>query len=137
VVFRPASGGPKEQRFFHLQEQGSENRVLFETRLPDDGQWFLDTYVKAASGDCTLFAETHRHKLDVWHHAALVVDGETMRHYVDGKLELAMPLKFTPIAAGQTSLGVRFNKVHWYKGAIARARFSPSVLKPGEFWKAE
>jgi hypothetical protein len=137
VVFRPAAGGPKEQRFFHLQEQGSENRVLFETRLTDDGQWFLDTYVQSTGGNCTLFADMHRHKLDTWHHAALVVDGETMRHYVNGKLELAKPLKFTSQAAGQTSLGVRFNKVHWYKGAIARARFTPSVLSPSEFWKAE
>jgi hypothetical protein len=136
VVFQPAAAGPKEQRFFHLQEQGSENRVLFETRLTDDGQWFLDTYIKSDGGECTLYAENHRHKIGPWHHAAIVVDGQTMRHYVNGQLELSKDLKFVPHKPGQTSLGVRFNKVHWYKGAISRARFTPRVLPPGEFLKA-
>src|SRR5262245_8515855 len=43
VIFRPTAGGAKEQRFVHLQEEGSDNRLLFEIRLTDDGKWFLDT----------------------------------------------------------------------------------------------
>jgi hypothetical protein len=136
VIFRPAAAGPKEQRFFHMQEEGSENRVLFETRLTDDGHWFLDTFIKSEGGDCTLFAKDHLHKIGPWYHAAIVVDGGSMRHYVNGKLELSQELKFTPHKAGQTSLGVRINKVHWYKGAIGRARFTPRPLEPAEFWKA-
>jgi hypothetical protein len=136
VIFRPAAEGPREQRFFHLQEEGSENRVLFETRLTDDGQWFLDTFIKSDGGECTLYAENHRHKIGPWYHAAIVIDGQTMRHYVNGNLELSRELKFTPHKAGQTSLGVRINKVHWYKGAIARARFTERPLTPAEFWKA-
>ena len=31
IVFQPAADGPKEQRFLHFQEEGSENRLLFET----------------------------------------------------------------------------------------------------------
>jgi hypothetical protein len=135
VIFRPAADGPKEQRFFHLQEDGSENRVLFETRLTDDGKWFLDTYIKCDDGDCTLFAKDHLHPIGPFYHAALVVDGRTMRHYVNGQLEMSQDLKFTPHKAGQTSLGVRFNKVHWYKGTISRARFTPKVLAPAEFWQ--
>jgi hypothetical protein len=136
VIFRPAADGPKEQRFFHLQEEGSENRVLFETRLTGDGHWFLDTYIKSDEGECTLYAQDHRHKIGPWYHAAIVIDGQTMRHYVNGKLELSQPLKFSPHKAGSTSLGVRINKVHWYRGAISRARFTPRPLDPGEFWKA-
>src|SRR4051794_2346068 len=30
VIFRPDSGGKPEQRFFHFQERGTENRMLFE-----------------------------------------------------------------------------------------------------------
>jgi putative heme-binding domain-containing protein len=134
VIFRPAAGGPKEQRFFHLQETGSENRVLFETRL-DGPQWFLDTYVKSATADATLFAQDFKHPLDRWYHAALVVDGRTMRHYVNGKLELEKELAYQPQAAGQTSIGVRFNRVFWYQGAVRAARFTPRVLKPEEFLK--
>jgi hypothetical protein len=135
VIFRPAADGPKEQRFFHLQEEGSENRVLFETRLTDDGHWFLDTFIKSEAGDCTLFAKDHLHRIGPWFYAAIVVDGKSMRHYVNGKLELSQELKFTPHKAGATSLGVRINKVHWYKGAISRARFTPRPLEPAEFWK--
>ena len=35
VVFQPAADGPKEQRFLHFQEEKSESRLLFETRLID------------------------------------------------------------------------------------------------------
>lgn len=45
VIFRPAAGGPKEQRFLHFQPNGSEDRLLFETRLTPDHRWFLDTYL--------------------------------------------------------------------------------------------
>ena len=135
VIFRPAAGGAKEQRFFHLQEEGTENRVLFETRLTGDGDWFLDTYLKSAAGDCTLLAKDHLHRIGPWYHAALVVDGKSMRHYVNGKLELSQELNFTPHKAGLTSLGVRINKVHWYKGAISQARFTPRPLEPAAFWK--
>jgi hypothetical protein len=135
VIFRPEAGGPKEQRFLHFQPKGSEDRVLFETRLPPDGKWFLDTYVQSGKAKQTLYAEKHLHALGAWHHAAIVVDGKTMRHYVGGKEELAADLEFTPLAEGQTSIGVRFNKVFWYQGAIRQIRVTPSVLKPEAFLK--
>ena len=135
VVFRPAAGGPKEQRFLHFQPDATEDRVLFETRLPTEGQWFLDTYLKNGAGSHTLYAEKSLHALGPWYHAAIVVDGQTMRHYVNGQEELAADIQLTPLAAGQTSIGVRFNKVHWYQGAIRQIRISPAVLKPAEFLK--
>jgi hypothetical protein len=136
VVFRPAAGGPKEQRFLHFQPDGSEDRVLFETRLPEQGKWFLDTYLQSGeTTKCTLFAEKFLHPIGPWHHAAIVVDGQTMRHYVNGQEELASEAALVPLGAGQTSVGVRFNKVHWYQGAIRQIRISPQVLKPQEFLK--
>lgn len=133
VVFRPDAQGSKEQRYFHLQEAGSENRVLFETRLTDDGHWFQDTYIKSDGGDCTLLAKDHLHKIGPWYHAAIVVDGRTMRHYVNGKPELEQELKFVPHKMGSASIGVRINRVHWFKGAISQARFTPRPLLPTEF----
>lgn len=136
VIFRPAAGGPKEQRFLHFQPDGSEDRVLFETRLFKEGEWFLDTYIQSGeTTKCTLFAEKFPHALGPWYHAAVVVDGKTMRHYVNGKEELASDIALAPLAAGQTSIGVRFNKVHWYQGAIRQIRITPGVLKPNEFIK--
>ncbi len=135
VIFRPVAGGPKEQRFLHFQPEGSEDRVLFETRLPSEGRWFLDTYLQTGEGQHTLFAEKSLHELGPWYHAAIVLDGKTMRHYVSGKEELAADVKLIPLAAGQTSIGVRFNKVHWFQGAIRQIRITPAALKPDEFLK--
>jgi hypothetical protein len=135
VIFRPASNGPKEQRFLHFQPQGSEDRLLFETRMTPDGKWFLDTYLQSGTEKLTLFAQKFLHPLDTWHHAAVVVDGKTMRHYVGGKEELAGDVQLTPLAAGQTSIGVRFNKVFWFQGAIRQIRVTPALLKPDAFLK--
>jgi hypothetical protein len=133
VIFQPQADGPKEQRFLHFQETGSENRLLFETRLTDDGQWFLDTYVKSGEHDATLFAEKSLHKIGPWYHAAVVVDGKTMRHFVNGQEELKADLPFEPLGPGQTSLGVRINKVFWYKGAVRQIKITPRALTPEEF----
>jgi hypothetical protein len=137
VIFRPDADGPKEQRFFHMQEAKTENRVMFETRVTDDGRWYLDTFIKSGEGNYTQLAEQHKHRCDRWYHAALVVDGSEMRHYVDGKLELTTKIDYTPQQQGRTSLGVRQNKVFWFKGAIRTARFTPKSLSTQQFLKAK
>jgi hypothetical protein len=137
VIFRPDADGPKEQRFFHMQEAKTENRVMFETRVTDDGRWYLDTFIKSGEGNYTQLAEKHKHPCDRWYHAALVVDGREMRHYVNGKLELTTKIDYTPQQPGRTSLGVRQNKVFWFKGGIRTARFTPRALSPKQFLKAK
>lgn len=135
VVFRPYTDGPKEQRFFHMQENGSENRVMFETRLTDDDRWFLDTFIRSDEAQLALFAEEFKHPIGPWYHAAIVVDGKTFKHYVNGALELSEEFPYQPQGPGRTSLGARINKIHWYKGAVREARFTPRVLEPAEFLK--
>src|SRR5688500_7929055 len=46
AMFRP-DGGEREQRWFHLQENGTENRMLFEIRMMGD-RWFLDSFTFSA-----------------------------------------------------------------------------------------
>jgi TolB protein len=53
VIFRPDADGRPEQRFFHMQENGSQHRLLFETRLID-GQWCLDSFAATSAGSQTL-----------------------------------------------------------------------------------
>jgi PelA/Pel-15E family pectate lyase len=136
VIFNPYKDGAAEQRFFHMQESASDARVMFETRLVDGNRWFLDTFVKSGEQRVTLFAEDHTHAIGQWRHAAIVVDGAMMRHYVDGQLELSGPLQYRSQGSGGTSLGARINRVHWFKGAIRTARFTPRVLEPDEFLTA-
>jgi hypothetical protein len=135
IVFRPDANGPQEQRFLHLQENDSENRVLIETRLTEDHQWFLDTYIRSGKTDQTLFAEKFTHPVGRWYQAALVFDGNEMRHYVNGVEELSSKITFSSLREGRTSIGVRINQVHWFKGAIRTIRFSPRPLHPSEFLK--
>ena len=133
ILFRPSVGGEREQRFFHMQEDGSENRVMFETRLVGNDHWFLDTFVKSGEQETTLYAENFPHELGPWHHVALVVDGKQMRHYVNGKFEMSAPHEFAPLGPGKTSVGMRINEVYWYRGDIRSARFTRQVLSVDEF----
>ena len=132
AIFRPDSGGNKEQRWFHIQGNTRDDRVLLEIRVEGD-QWSLDTFIKSAENRRTLYAENLKHPLGRWYHVALVFDGSTMKDYVDGREELSGPLTIAPLDDGQTSLGVRMNRVNWFKGAISSARFTGRALSPKDF----
>src|SRR5215813_1263593 len=134
AVFRPDAGGSKEQRWFHIQEDNSENRVLLETRLVGE-EWFLDTYIKSGENNRTLYAENFKHPIGPWYHVALVFNGQEMKHYVDGKEEMAGPLTINPLGPGRTSIGVRLNRVYWFKGAVQKVRFTHRALEPKEFMR--
>ena len=131
VVFRPDSGGAHEQRFFHLQEEGSTTRLLFETRLVEGG-WYLDAFANSG-GSKALMAREKLHPLDRWYHIAMLYDGEEYRSYVNGELQTSAPLALEPQGEGRTSVGVRINLVDYFKGAIRWARFTRRALEPAEF----
>ena len=135
ALFRPDAGGAKEQRWLHLEDtENTESRALLETRLTG-GEWFLDTFLKSGDNRSALFAENFKHALGLWFHVALVFDGAEMRHYVDGKLELSGKITRKPFGKGTTSIGVRQNKIYWFKGAVSKARFTNRALSPREFMK--
>ena len=133
IIFRPDAKGLKEQRFLHLQENNTEYRILIETRLTDDNQWYLDTYIKSAKGDQTLAKSANTHPVGQWYNATVVYDGQEMRHYINGVKEMSKKLAFSPLSEGKTSIGVRINQVYWFKGASRKVRFTRRVLAPEEF----
>ncbi len=132
VLFRPAADGPAEQRFLHVQD-GPGTRALMETRV-SGGTWALDTFLShpATGAKLALLDPTRRHPADRWTWVALVYDGRRMAHYIDGVKELEGEVAFPPMAAGQVSLGVRQNKVYWFKGGIREVRWHATALKAGE-----
>ena len=137
LIFKPYKDGAPEQRFFHMQEDPSEERVMFETRLVENNLWFLDTFIYSGDQKIPLYAIDNKHETDTWYHAAIVVDEDSFRHFVNGKVELSEQIIFEIQRPGRTSLGVRLNKVNWFKGAIRTARFTPRALTPAEFLTVE
>lgn len=135
AVFRPDAGGAREQRWFHIEDsENSESRALLETRLVGS-EWFVDTFIKSGENRLPLLAENFKHPLGVWYAVALVFDGAEMRHYVNGKLEMSGALTIKSFGRGKTSIGVRMNKIYWFKGAILKARFTNRALSPKELLK--
>jgi hypothetical protein len=135
VIFQPYPNGLREQRFFMMQEANTSRRVMFETRLVDDDKWFLDTFIQSGENNHTQLAKDFVHPIGSWQHAAIVMDGKTFTHYVNGQKELSTPIDWIPQEAGRTSLGVRMNEVFWFRGVILMTRFTHGVLKPEEFLK--
>ena len=131
AIFRP-DGGQREQRWFHLQEEGSRNRLLFEIRVVED-QWFLDSYAFSPIGEKALMNRTALHPLRRWHHVAAVYDGTTFSNYVDGVKQGEAQVTLAPQGPGRTSVGVRINLVDYFKGAIHSSRFTRRALSPAEF----
>jgi hypothetical protein len=131
AIFRP-DGGQPAQRWFHLQESGTENRLLFEIRVVDD-QWYLDSYGHSGDAQRALMNRDRLHALGAWYHVAAVYDGREFRNYVNGLQEGAAEIRFAPQQPGRTSIGVRINRVDYFKGAIHLARFTRRALAPAEF----
>ena len=126
--FKPDGSGGEEQRFLHF-EDSLKHRVLMETRVTPDKRWALDTFLfQDAEHRLTLLDRTRLHPTDRWYWVALVYDGKKMSHYVNGVLELEGDVTFMPMAEGRTSIGVRQNRVSWFKGAISEVRFTRSAL---------
>lgn len=131
AIFRPDGGSPA-QRWFHLQESGSDHRLLSEIRLVD-GRWCLDSYVHAPDADKALINRERLHPLGAWAHVAAVYDGREFRNYVNGVQEGAAEIRFMPQGRGRSAIGVRINLVDYFKGAIHVARFTRRALAPSEF----
>jgi hypothetical protein len=131
AIFRP-DGGRAEQRWFHLQETGSDNRMLFEIRVAGD-HWYLDSYARSGDAQKALMNRESLHPLGAWYHVAAVYDGREFRNYVNGTLDGSAEIRFAPQGAGRTAIGVRMTLVDSFKGAIHLARFARRALPPSAF----
>jgi Concanavalin A-like lectin/glucanases superfamily len=130
AVFRP-DGGRAEQRWFHLQETGTENRLLFEIRVVGQ-RWYLDSYAHSGEAQKALMNRDALHPLGRWYHVAAVYDGREFSNYVNGAREGAAEIRLAPQRSGRASIGVRINLVDHFTGAIQAARFTRRALTPSE-----
>lgn len=134
ILFRPDGDGPPEQRFLHIQDE-QEHRVLIETRVGDQS-WSLDTFLRATDADkLTLLDRAKAQPTDRWYWAALVYDGKTMSHHINAAKQMEGEVAFPPMVKGRISLGVRQNRIHWFKGCIAEVRFTPVAIPAAKLQK--
>jgi hypothetical protein len=127
VLLNPDPTGPVAQRYLHIEDSDG-TRMTMETRLTAAGQWALDTFLQAGNSKSALLDEKLLHAAGRWHWAALRYDGRKMESFVDGQKQLEGLVVFPPMKPGRTSIGVRLNRVYWYKGAIREIIFHPVAV---------
>ncbi|HEU5079262.1 MAG TPA: LamG-like jellyroll fold domain-containing protein [Opitutaceae bacterium] len=129
ALFSPDRDGPHEQRFLHFEDTEGR-RGLLEIRVTPDGSWYLDTFLFAReSHKLALIDATKLHPGGKFYWVALTFKDGRMTHFVNGIKECEGSVQFEPMKpAGRTSLGVRQNKVSWFKGVLREFRFDPVAL---------
>lgn len=131
MIFKPDNNSAFEQRVLHIGEIMGD-RMLLEIRAVENN-WYFDGYAATRGVKLALAKEDLLHPLGQWYHVAFVVTANSLTTFVNGKQELDEAYTFNPIETGQTSIGVRMNKVSWFKGAIYKIQISPTALKPNQF----
>ena len=131
MIFKPETDAPFEQRILHFGEI-SGDRILLEIRAIN-GNWYFDGFAASGENKLALIDENLIHPLGQWYHVAFVVTAHSLTTYVNGKQELKKPYSFKPMNSGKSSIGVRLNKVSWFKGTVYKIRITPKELKPDAF----
>lgn len=131
VLFKPDGDGPAAPRFIHFEDK-ELNRGTLEARITPGKLWYLDTFLKngTTGKGLTLINSNLLHPTDQWYWIALSYDGNKMTSYVNGVKELEGHSNFTALNSGEISIGVRLNKINWFKGLIREIRFHPEALSP-------
>ena len=137
VIFRQDTDAAFEQRFLHMGTM--DNRILFETRVDPDSTWYFDAFVRlgpSKAESSVLIDPELKHPTAQWYGLALVASPEGLVSYVNGVEQMRSDLAYAPlINEGSTSVGVRQNKVCWFKGDILKIRVTPRALAPEELLK--
>jgi Concanavalin A-like lectin/glucanases superfamily len=147
AIFRP-EGGEFQQRWMHIAQTDPKTgldanpggtsdpnpRFMFEVRVVKD-QWYLDAFVNSKAGSKALAFPDQLHPINRWYAVEQTYDGKTYRSYVDGILQGQGDVAFQPHGPGHMMVGTRLNRVNYFKGSVALARFTTRALKPEEFLK--
>jgi len=137
AVFRP-DGGAFEQRWLHLAEADPVNgeaqspRILFEVRAIED-KWYLDAFTTGPGYNKALAVPEKTFPAGRWYAVQQTFDGKTYRSYVGGVLQAEDAIDFKAHRAGRCSVGMRINRVSYFRGAVLEVRFTPRALSPAEF----
>ncbi len=125
---KPDSGGPWEQRFFHIQDSLSDDRFLLELRMFPGGMWYADTFFQSGGRHVIIQLPQKIHPGNIWHNYRVEYDGEYLRQIINDELEeqVLFPGATLP-TQGSYSLGMRANKTFPFCGEIASLILSGGV----------
>jgi Concanavalin A-like lectin/glucanases superfamily len=133
ALFRPETNGPPAQRFAYIIDK-RDSRATMEIRSADGRSWCLDNYLMShrlgVTNELTLRDTNQLHPNGQWTWVALVYDGETMSHYVNGVLDAQGRVAIRPMTDGKVFIGARYDRTYWFKGCIKELQFTPAALRP-------
>lgn len=136
ILLKPDPDGANEQRFLHVQEDGTENRASLELRATPEASFIVSTFVRSGAEQLALANEKALHPASRWYWVAFTYKGGQVSHAVNGVLEADGKVAVVPLRKGQMSLGARLNREAWFKGCVREIRFSPVALSAGELQRA-
>lgn len=131
MIIRFDKGGNEEQRYFHAGTV-KKDRSLMEMRSTEN-TWYLDGMFESNDKWVVLMSPEFSHPLNEWYHIAFTVKDGKQVTYVNGQKELEGDVEYAPITEGKTSIGVRQNKLSWFKGAIYSIKITNKALSPDDF----
>ena len=109
MLIRFDKGGTEEQRYFHTGTVKGD-RSLMEMRSSEN-TWYLDGMFDSKGKWVVLMSPEFSHPLGNWYHIAFTVKNGKQATFVNGQKELEGDVEYNPIMEGQTSIGVRQNKI--------------------------
>lgn len=137
LVLKPYGPTPKgqEPRIIHIEDPtNSQHRITLEIRFTEQHRWYVDAFLMDGDAKHALIDAKYSHPLNQWANIALSYDKGTFTTYVNGHAELSTQLEFSPMAKhGNTSVGARMNKVHYFYGELLTLRASNKVLNKDKF----
>ena len=107
----------------------TDNRMLFEIRVVGD-KWFLDSYNQSGAANKALMNREARAPAGRLVPRRVGVRRQGIQQLRDGVREGRGEPQLAPHGPGHASVGVRINKVFYFKGAVRLARFTRRALPP-------
>jgi hypothetical protein len=148
MLFRPdpiVNAASFEPRVLFIQSTPNppDHRAALEARIePDNQHWHIDTFLQSqragqanpsVTSALTLEETTKLHPLGKWYNYAMIYDGVQLKSYLNGQLESSDLLAVQAMATSRTSIGMRITQQRFFEGVVAKVRFTPALVDPGDF----
>ena len=115
-------------------------RFTFEGRIKDGNIWF-ESFCAGPTPDGKSYSNAlidpaKTHPLGQWVAVSQTYDGKVHRAYVNGVLEQEKPMdNYIVQKKGRAGIGMRQNRIYYFKGLFKTLRYAPVALSPDQLLK--